>query len=68
MKMKRQITKQERINRLKKENRDLHDQVIWKQALLSHTISIMENHVQEMEVINEQYGRKEYEIQKGKMK
>ena len=66
--MKRQITKQERINRLKKENRTLQDQLIWKQAVLNHTISIMENHVQEMGIINEQYGREEYEIQKGMMK
>jgi hypothetical protein len=66
--MNKQITKQERINRLKKENRTLQDQLIWKQALLNHTIKIMENHVEEMGIINEQYGRKEYEIQKGMMK
>jgi len=66
--MNKQITKQERINRLKEENRDLVSQICWKQALLNETIRIMENHVQEMELINEKFGKKEYEEHKGMMK
>ena len=66
--MNKQITKQERINRLKKENLDLRNMICWKQALLNETIRVMENHVLDIEHINKKFGKKEYEEHKGMMK